>query len=111
MQAVKLTSYNYNFAIKFEEVQPVYKLAYNHEYRNEILYLTGKTDVDSTYLFLTSTNPDAAVDVYLEAVEDVEGGVRFYFMDGATKKYLDAYQNGNYVNLRVVEKTDAKEFK
>ena len=106
LQAVQLSSYNYNYALKFENVRPAYKMSLNQEYRNEVLYFTGNVVPDKTYLFTTTTNPNAAVDIYLESVEGVEGGVRFYFNDGTSKQYIDVYKNGDYVNLRLATEED-----
>jgi len=58
-----------------------YKFAFNN--KNSIFYFTGKM---SGYYMATSEDVKDAVDVYVEAVE---GGFRFYFMDGETKTYID----------------------
>jgi hypothetical protein len=43
------------------------------------------------YYFATSTSTADAVDVYLE---EVEGGLRLYFLDGETKTYVEIYDRG-----------------
>ena len=50
------------------------------------LYFSGA--MSGNYL-ATTENPLAAPDVF---VEEVEGGVRFYFMDGETKTYIDIHE-------------------
>ncbi len=63
--------------------------------QNEIgksLYFTGAMD---GYYLATSTNPGDGVDVYLE---EVEGGLRVYFMDGSTKTYIDIIPREGYTD-------------
>jgi hypothetical protein len=74
-----------------------YKLAYYNATLGKYLYFNGET---AGYYFGTTENAAMAVDVYME---EVTGGVRFYFKKGETKTYLDIYKNGNYVNLRLTE--------
>lgn len=74
-----------------------YKLRVNHETVGKMLYFTGTT-ANKEYYFSTSTDIAEAVDVFLE---EVEGGYLLYFMVGDTKTYIDIYQNGNYINLRL----------
>ena len=52
----------------------------------QILYFAGK--MDGNFLATTKNAADAT-DVYLE---EVEGGLRFYFYEGETKKYIDAHE-------------------
>ena len=63
-----------------------YKFALNQVNRGEILYFAGKM---SGNYFATTTLAMEATDVYIESVEDVEGGVRFYFLVDGVKNYLD----------------------
>ncbi len=67
-----------------------YKFALRQENLGKDLYFSG--EMSGNY-FATTENAVAAVDVYLE---EVEGGVRFYFMNGEEKTYLDIheYQEG-----------------
>ena len=74
-----------------------YKLRVNHETVGKMLYFIGTT-ANKEYYFSTSTDIAEAVDVFLE---EVEGGYLLYFMVGDTKTYIDIYQNGNYINLRL----------
>lgn len=56
---------------------------------SQALYLDG--GVNGRYL-TTTTNLNDAVDVYAEAVE---GGYKFYILDGTTKMYIDVYLNAD----------------
>ena len=53
----------------------------------KVLYFAGV--MNGSYL-ATTTNPMAAPDVTVEAVE---GGFRFFFMDGEVKTYIDIWEN------------------
>ncbi|MBR3864949.1 MAG: hypothetical protein IKJ19_07570 [Clostridia bacterium] len=66
-----------------------YKFGFNQVKLGKTLYLTGV--VSGRYL-ATTENTAEAVDVYVEAVE---GGFKFYILDGETKLYLDVYLNGD----------------
>jgi len=60
------------------------------------LYVTGEVTNDR-YL-ATTEDINLAAKVY---IEEVEGGSRFYILDGETKKYLDTYFNSaNKISLR-----------
>ena len=63
-----------------------YKFALNQAERGELLYFAGA--MDGNYL-ATTTSAGSAVDV---TIEEVEGGFRFYFMDGETKTYIDIHE-------------------
>ena len=63
-----------------------YKYALNQAERGETLYFAGA--MNGNYL-ATTTNGAAAADV---TIEEVEGGFRFYFMDGETKMYIDIHE-------------------
>ena len=82
-----------------------YKFALDQVNRGETLYFAGAM---SGNYFATTTNPMAAVDVYLETVEDVEGGVRFYFLVDDVKNYLDIneYAEGK-AGLRITTEPSA----
>ena len=63
-----------------------YKYALRQENLGKYLYFTGK--MSGNYLATSELAMDA-VDVYLE---EVEGGVRFYFFDGEAKMYIDIHE-------------------
>ncbi len=67
-----------------------YKLALRQENLGKFLYFAG--EMNGNYFATTELAINAA-DVYME---EVEGGVRFYFMNGEEKTYLDIheYQEG-----------------
>ena len=60
-----------------------YKYALVQAERGETLYFAGA--MNGNYL-ATTTNAGAAADV---TIEEVEGGFRFFFMDGEVKTYID----------------------
>ena len=95
----KTTSTSFNFYIPgapvasngpaFVEVPEVgksYKYALVQAERGETLYFTG--EMNGNYL-ATSVDATKAVDV---TIEEVEGGVRFSFMNGAEKLYIDIHE-------------------
>ena len=57
---------------------------------NQTLYFTGL--MENTYYLGTTTNPTEAVDVGFEPVEGKDGEYYLYFMDGAIKTYIVAYE-------------------
>jgi len=78
-----------NFVNKVVEApvkNTAYKFALDQVNLEKTLYFAGK--MSGSY-FATTENAVAATDVF---VEEVEGGVRFYFMDGETKTYLDIHE-------------------
>ena len=76
--------------VEVPEVGKTYKYALVQAERGETLYFTG--EMSGNYL-ATSADPTKAVDV---TIEEVEGGVRFFFMKGEEKLYIDIneYQEG-----------------
>ena len=76
--------------VEVPEVGGTYKYALTQGTLGQVLYFTGA--MAGNYL-ATSVDPTQAVDV---TIEEVEGGVRFFFMDGETKTYIDIneYQEG-----------------
>ena len=76
--------------VEVPEVGGTYKFALQQAELGQTLYFTGA--MNGNY-FATSTNPTEAVDV---TIEEVEGGVRFFFLDGENKLYIDIheYQEG-----------------
>ena len=91
------------FAIAAEKAAPevgvAYKMFVNHVTISKTLYFVGTT-ANKDYYLSTSENVAEAVDVYFESVE---GGFRMYFMAGDVKTYIDIFQNGNYINLRLTD--------
>ena len=75
------------------EVGKAYKLYIHQKTRSEYLYMTGEM---KDYYYATTTNPEEAVDVY---VEEVSGGYRVYFMKGETKTYLEMVKSGTHNNV------------
>ena len=77
----------YNFTAA--EGQPsagTYKFALEQAEIGQTLYFAGA--MSGNYL-ATTTDGGAAADV---TIEEVEGGFRFYFMDGETKTYIDVHE-------------------
>ncbi len=72
-----------------------YKFLMEQNKTGETLYFNGEKDPSSQYRMNTSSDPEASVDVTLEAVEGVEGGFRLFFMDGETKTYIRVYEYDN----------------
>ncbi len=70
---------------------------------NVTLYFAGSTANKDYYLTTTENPAEAAVVI----VEEVDGGYRVYFMQNGKKMYIDIYQNGDYVNLRLTETPSA----
>ena len=84
-------SMTWNFtAVEGQPATGTYKYALVQAERGETLYFAGA--MNGNYL-ATTTNAGAAADV---TIEEVEGGFRFFFMDGETKLYIDIneYQEG-----------------
>ncbi len=90
-------------AIETPAANTAYKFVLYQANLGKNLYLTGKM---SGFYFATTDKAAQAVDVY---VETVDGGFKFYFMDGETKKYINVYKSGNYNNVEFSE-TDAAVF-
>ena len=99
----------FNLAVK--EVAPVaaetveagkgYKLTLAQNTLGQQLYFTGK--VNSSEYLETSEKISKAVDVFMEAVDGTAGAVRFYFMDGTAKTYIQIYKNsGGKIRLQLV---------
>ena len=64
-----------------------YKFGFNQVSLGKTLYLTG--EVSGRYL-VTSEYLADAIDIYAELVE---GGVKFYYLNGETKNYIEVYNN------------------
>ena len=64
-------------------VGSTYKFALTQANLGKVLYFTGA--MSGNYL-ATSEDPTKAVDV---TIEEVDGGVRLFFLDGETKMYID----------------------
>ncbi|MBE6961152.1 MAG: hypothetical protein E7445_01680 [Ruminococcaceae bacterium] len=67
-------------------VGSTYKFALTQAELGKVLYFTGA--MSGNYL-ATSEDPTKAVDV---TIEEVDGGVRLFFMDGETKTYIDIHE-------------------
>ena len=72
--------------VEVPEVGATYKFALTQAELGQTLYFTGA--MSGNYL-ATSVDPTQAVDV---TIEEVDGGVRFFFMDGETKMYIDIHE-------------------
>ncbi len=73
-----------------------YLLGMDHTTLGDTYYFTGAMD---GFYFATSTNPEEAVKVVLEA-GTTEGSYYAYFVDAnSTKQYLKIYLNGTYTNV------------
>ena len=72
--------------VETPEVGKTYKYALVQAEIGKTLYFIG--EMNGNYL-ATSEDPTKAVDV---TIEEVEGGVRFFFMDGETKMYIDIHE-------------------
>ena len=72
--------------VETPEAGKTYKYALVQAEIGKTLYFVGS--MNGNYL-ATSEDPTKAVDV---TIEEVEGGVRFYFMDGETKTYIDIHE-------------------
>ena len=72
--------------VEAPEVGGTYKYALVQANLGKTLYFTGA--MNGNYL-ATSEDPTKAVDV---TIEEVEGGVRLFFMDGETKTYIDIHE-------------------
>ena len=73
------------------EVNKPFKLSLFQANLGEYLYFVG-TVADKDYYLATSNKVENAVDVYVEAVEGVEGAYRMYFFAGETKTYIEVYE-------------------
>ena len=71
-------------------VGTAYKFALLHGNENAVVYFDGNNYNSYAWYLAYTTDPLAAVDVYLEAVEGVEGGYRLYF-DNGEKTYIRAF--------------------
>ena len=81
----------YDTVVKAPEVDKAFKLVVFQNKLGETLYFAGTT-TDKTYYLATTNDVNEAVDVYVEAVEGVDGGYRLYFYVGETKTYIRAYE-------------------
>ena len=88
--------------VEVPEVGGTYKYALVQAELGKTLYFTGA--MSGNYL-ASSEDPTKAVDV---TIEEVDGGVRFFFMDGETKMYIDIneYAEGK-AGVRLTEEPTA----
>ena len=78
------------------QVGVAYKFGFFQAGLNLQLYFNGSISSSSTpWYFATTESTADAVDVYLEAVDGVEGGYRLYFYAGDVKTYVVAYPRDN----------------
>ena len=77
-----------NTAVTAPAADTAYKFALVQGNLGKTLYLTGEISGDR--YVVTTDKPAQAVDVY---VETVTGGIKFYILDGETKKYITVYKN------------------
>ena len=73
------------------EAGEAYKLALLHRNEGGVVYFDGNNYNGYDWYFSYTTDILAAVDVYLETVEGVEGGYRLYFNKDGVKTYLVAF--------------------
>ena len=82
-----------------------YKLALLHRNEGGVVYFDGG-NYNSYAWYLSYTNDSmAAVDVYLEEVEGVEGGYRLYFDKEGEKTYIRAYPRDGDTTKGTLEMT------
>ena len=72
-------------------VGTAYKLAFLHGNEKAVVYFDGNNYNNYAWYFSYTTDVLAAVDVYLETVEGVEGGYRLYFNKDGVKTYIVAF--------------------
>ena len=80
-----------------------YKLGMFQGNLGKTLYFAGTT-ANKDYYMTTTEALNEATDVTLEAVD---GGFKIFFMANGTKTYLDVFQSGDYVNLRLTTEPTA----
>ena len=68
-----------------------YKLALLHGNEKAVVYFNGNNYNNYAWYFAYTTDVLASPDVYLEAVEGVEGGYRLYFDKDGVKTYIVAF--------------------
>ncbi len=85
-------------AVDAPETGKPYKFGMFQGNLGQSLYITGNT-ANKDYYLETTEDGAAAIDVYLEAAE---GGYYVYFTKDGAKTYIDIYQSGDYVNIRLV---------
>ena len=82
-----------------------YKLGLVHGGKgNALYYLTGAEKPNFPWYLLSTTNASEAVDVF---VEEVDGGLRLYFMASGVKTYVDMHQDGTHYSLRLTTEPTA----
>ena len=82
-----------------------YKLGLVHGGKGDaMMYLTGAEKPNYPWYLLSTTNVAEAVDVF---VENVDGGLRLYFMVSGTKTYLDMHKDDTHYSLRLTTEPTA----
>ena len=86
-------------AVEAPAADTAYKFTMHQGKLGQDLYFAGY--MDGNYL-ATTDKISKATDVYVEAVE---GGFRFYFMEGEAKKYIDVYEySAGKVGVTITDK-------
>ena len=68
-----------------------YKFALLHGNEKAVVYFNGENYNNYAWYLAYTTDVNAAVDVYLETVEGVDGGYRLYFHKDGVKTYIVAF--------------------
>ena len=87
------------------EVDVAYKFALLHGNEKAVVYFDGNNYNNYAWYLAYSQDPLAAVDVYLETVEGVEGGYRLYFNKDGEKTYIRAYPRDGDTTKGTLEMT------
>ena len=89
------------------EAGVAYKLALLHGNEGGVVYFDGENYNGYAWYLNYTTDILTAVDVYLETVEDVEGGYRLYFDKNGEKTYIRAYPRDGDTTRVTLELTTA----
>ena len=81
-----------------------YKLGLFHGNENADVFFNGQ-NYNNYAWYLAYGNASAAVDVYLETVDGVDGGFRLYFMNGEAKTYIRMYPRDGDTTKGTMEMT------
>lgn len=87
-----LTSNDENNTPETPTSNKTYKMYMVQENLGKTLYVNGEM---SSYYYDTSENSNDGITIYTEATT---GGYFLYYMNGATKTYLNIVQKGSYIN-------------
>ena len=82
-----------------------YKFALVHGGKgNAVMYFTGIEKAGYPWYIMGAMTEAEAIDVF---VEEVDGGLRLYFMVGEVKTYLDMHKDGTHYSLRLTTEPTA----